>query len=248
MARLASAPLEAALPSAVKGALAKAVTSFLEAARGSLGWASDPASLLASAGVADLGTLRDRTPLARVLELCGQETGPSVVTATVQGAGLGLGGAVLAATEIPLLLGIHLRLLSRLGFCCGFDLRSEAERGYVLGLLELGYCGADRESRSGILAGLDRRIVEAETARDAGGEDGPGLAPNLVQRAAGGFVEKVAPALFRRRAGALVPLLGGALAAGANYALTRDVAEAGRWMLLKRLLVHRARNREPARC
>lgn len=239
LGRLASAPLQALVPDRLREALQEGMGSFLDVARQTSAFGASPESVLAREGIT-MAELRDHASLERVAELQQKEVRPAVLTASLQGAGLGVGGVVLAAADVPLLLTAHLRLLVRLGFCTGLDLRSLEERRYLLGLLELGYCLQDREERRQSLEGLAELALEQEATAE---RPPPDLTLNLLQRSVGTFVEKILPVLLRRRAGAALPLLGSALGAGANYALTRDVVEGARHLLLKRLLVHRALRR-----
>lgn len=241
--RLATAPLEALIPEAAKQKVVAGLGSLLRVLQDASSWTASPAAILEAADAEGQGStlaeLAAEAEIERVLAWADALMGPSQLQAMIQGVGLGMGGLLLAASDIPLLLTLHLRMLTRMGFCFGFDLRSPAERPWLLELLALGYSLSDLEAKRAAQAVLDARLAADEPA--GGGSDE--LTRTLVLRAAATFADKVGPILLRRKASSMVPVLGSALAAGANYLLTRDVAAAGRHGLAKRLLYNRARAR-----
>lgn len=235
--RVASAPLEAVVPTRARQALVDALVKAVDMLREALAVVDRPDALLKEAGASDLDAWRRDGDAGRMVELARAQGGPAILKATLQGAGLGLGGVTLAIADVPLLLAAHLQLLVRLGYCFGLDLRPDDQRPYLLALLEAGYCLTEREERRRALRGLDAMLAEGASPRGEGQE----VARQVLNKAAGSFAEKVAPLLLRRRFGAVIPLLGSAIGAGANFGLTRDLAQLGGHALLKRVLVERAR-------
>jgi uncharacterized protein (DUF697 family) len=227
------------LPDLLKEGMQKALNGLVDLSRAGGPWAATPESVLDPHQLTT-EEVRERLPVETVLSLCDAQAGPSVLSATLQGAGLGLGGVTLALADVPLLLSLHLRLLTQLGFCCGLDLRPPEERPFILKLLELGYCLRDWEERRRVVRELGPTMFDQTSSITESGDE---FGDSILVKSVGNFVEKVVPILLRRRASTVLPLLGGVIAAGANYTLTNDVAESGNQMLIKRLLIHRARVR-----
>ncbi|WP_432409089.1 EcsC family protein [Wukongibacter sp. M2B1] len=60
-------------------------------------------------------------------------------TALIEGAGTGAGGIVLGLTDLPLLLGIKIKLLYDIAAIYGFDVNDYKERIYILNIFQLAF-------------------------------------------------------------------------------------------------------------
>lgn len=240
MARLATAPLETLVPGRLRRAMQDALGGVVELVQKASDQAAGPAQVLEGTAYGSLEHLRAEASIDDVLGLTEEATQPAILKATLQGAGLGLGGVMLAIADVPILLYSHLQLLIRVGMCAGHDLRAPVERPFLLGLLKLGYCLADGEARREALDELAERMDMYVDEEEAEPEE---VARAVFLRSLGAFSDKIGPLLLRRRFGAMMPVLGSLFGAGANYALTRDVGEAARHTMAKRFLVRRARGR-----
>lgn len=238
--RLATAPLETLVPDRLQTAMHDALGGVVELVQKAADQAAGPAKVLEGTDYADLSQLRAKASVDDVLGLVQASTKPAILKATLQGAGLGLGGVMLAVADVPILLFNHLQLLIRVGMCAGIDLRAPAERPFLLGLLKLGYCLADGEARREALDELEERMDLYVDETDSEPEE---VARAVFLRSLGAFTDKIGPLLMRRRFGAMMPVLGSLFGAGANYSLTRDVGAAARHTMTKRFLVRRARGR-----
>lgn len=242
MVKLATAPFQAMLPDSLTRRMHAALETLVEIVQKGDEWGVSPEQVLAGSPYASLAGIHERGRMEEIRSLLESQTGQAVLRATLQGAGLGFGGVLLAAADVPLLLVSHLKLLTRMGICCGYDLRRPGERDFVLGLLKLSYCLSDWEEKRASLEELWRMIQRRAARYDSEGE----IARAVLFKSIGAFADKIGPILLRREAGTLVPLLGSAFGAGCNYLLTQDVVSAGRATLLKRFLTERAL-RQPAR-
>lgn len=238
--RLATAPLETLVPDRLQTAMHDALGGMVELVQKAADQAAGPGQVLEGTRFQDLDQLRAEASIDEVLELVRAATQPAILKATLQGAGLGIGGVMLAVADVPILLFSHLQLLIRVGMSAGFDLRAPAERPFLLGLLKLGYCLADGEARREALDELGERM---DLYLDEADREPDEVARAVFLRSLGAFTDKIGPLLLRRRFGSMMPVLGSLFGAGANYTLTRDVGEAGRHTLAKRFLVRRARGR-----
>ena len=59
--------------------------------------------------------------------------------AKIEGAGTGAGGILLGLTDLPLLLGIKIKLVYDIAAIYGFDVRDYRERIYILNILQLAF-------------------------------------------------------------------------------------------------------------
>ena len=60
-------------------------------------------------------------------------------TAMIEGAGTGAGGILIGLTDLPLLLGIKIKLLYELASIYGFDVKDYRERMYILSIFQLAF-------------------------------------------------------------------------------------------------------------
>lgn len=152
----------------------------------------------------------------------------SAVYAALTGGGTGLGGAMLIAADVPLLLGINMRLIQQMGACYGFSLKGPDYRPLVLALFNVAAAGS-RESKSEAL----REISVAATA----------FARNVPYKArisgtwrdqSRQIPREIAKALLARKVLQTIPIAGAAVGAGVNYWFTTETAQAA-FMLFRAL-------------
>jgi hypothetical protein len=60
--------------------------------------------------------------------------------ATLQGATTGFGGIFTLAVDIPMLLGLSLKVIQEIGYCYGYDPREKAERVFIIKCLQFTSC------------------------------------------------------------------------------------------------------------
>ena len=69
-------------------------------------------------------------------------------TAMIEGAGTGAGGILIGLTDLPLLLGIKIKLLYELASIYGFDVKDYRERMYILNILQLAFSSQDHVNKN----------------------------------------------------------------------------------------------------
>ncbi len=109
------------------------------------------------AGVRELAELRHR-PLEECDRLALRVGAVAKGIAAVEGAATGAGGVLTTLVDIPLLFGLAVRTIIKVGHCYGFPLNLATDRAYVLGVLAAALSGS-RERKQTILVRL-REIEE----------------------------------------------------------------------------------------
>ena len=141
--------------------------------------------------------------------------------AALEGAGCGLGGIALLAADIPLLLGVTLRIVRQVSMCYGVDPFSPGEGVISYKVFELA-CGGTRDRYA--------QLLEIETLKDEldglepqrRAEKAAVLASLIVSREA---VKHVVSLLLSRKLFQAIPVAGAAVGAGFNYLFVSDVGE-----------------------
>jgi hypothetical protein len=80
----------------------------------------------------------------------------------IEGAVTGFGGMATTALDIPLLFGLALRTIIKIGHCYGYPLDQEYDQRYVLQILVIGACGSldVRQERLNQLRDIEKLAVE----------------------------------------------------------------------------------------
>ncbi len=212
------------------GIIAKPAAKALEfvipdsLARAAIEKIDDTADLMAGqedikrqAGVRDLAELRDRP-----LEECDRMAQPvglgAQVLATAEGAATGAGGVLTTLLDIPLLFGLALRTIRKIGHCYGYALDDRRGRSLVIGILVTALSGSlqDRRERLERLRELEDMLVD-ETEEE------------LV-------VQEVLNILFQLEAFEEVPGLGAISGAVLNVVVMNRVSVAARKVFQERWL------------
>ncbi|MDQ7823981.1 MAG: EcsC family protein [Candidatus Eremiobacteraeota bacterium] len=157
--------------------------------------------------------------------------------ATVEGVMSGALGITGMLIDIPMLYTMLFRVIQETGLCFGYFINSPEEKLYVMKILELGHTPEDsaRKEAIGELYTLHKAI-----------SGGVSLNTLKAKGAITGFEavsEKIAAAFSRRRLRNIFMLAGGILGGAANFALTRQVADAAFHTYRRRFIMDRARAR-----
>lgn len=146
--------------------------------------------------------------------------------AAAQGATTGIGGAVTMIADIPLVLGLSLKVLQEMALCYGFDPDEPQERVFIVKCLQ--YSSADIVGKQAIL----EELVDY---------DNPERQVQIISQIQGwrevilSFQESFGwKKLFQ-----LVPIAGMWFGSVSNRNTIRDVAETGHMLYKKRLILHR---------
>lgn len=193
-------------------------------ARAAIERIDDAADLLAGqedikrkAGVGDLAELRDR-PLEESDAMTRRVSLAAQALATAEGAATGAGGVFTTLIDIPLLFGLALRTVRKIGHCYGYTLDDRRGRSFVIGVMVTALSGSlqDRRERLNQLRELEDMLVD-ETEEE------------LV-------VQEVLSILFQLEAFEEVPGLGAVSGALLNLAMVNRVAVTARRVFQERRL------------
>lgn len=165
----------------------------------------------------DLGLLqglaRDRLATARNL-------------ATVQGGVTGLGGAPGLLADIPTLYFLLFRTVHQVAICFGFPADNDAERRYLLQVVNAGHHLEWRDRRCALME-LDALETEsAQRDRDDSQASSEDLQRTMLAKSVQQLAKKLAATLVTRKAAQTVALVGGAVGAVINRQLLDDVGQA----------------------
>lgn len=140
--------------------------------------------------------------------------------ATVQGGLTGLGGAPGLLADIPTLYFLLFRTVHQVAICFGYPASNDAERRYLLQVVNAGHHLEWRDRRCALME-LD--AVEAENDEQASSED---LQRTVLAKSVQQLARKLAATLVTRKAAQTVALVGGAVGAVINRQLLDDVGQA----------------------
>lgn len=156
------------------------------------------------------------------------------IVSALEGAGTGLGGFTLILLDIPVLLSIHLRLISQIGRCYGYDVRKIEERGFILKILQLGYSLDSDLAKKAALVELTKAmklISKGATWRQ--------LEKIIFIKGIREYANKLGIKITKKKLAQIIPILSSALGAGINYKLTIDVGKAAYMEYRKRFLLEK---------
>lgn len=200
----------------------KSVLASLERTAWEAGYKGDPITAPSQAG---------ELPLT-VMDMAADQLAASrQKIAAVQGATTGFGGLFTLAIDIPALLGLSLKVLQETAICYGFDPNDPRERIFIVKCLQ--FSSSDIVGKRAVLAELSSFDSKAGNTE---------LASQLQ-----GWREVVAT--YRDNFGwkklfQLVPVAGMLFGAVLNKSTITDVAETGKMMYRKRVVVRRLQLKE----
>ncbi len=173
-------------------------------------------------------TLQDvgELPLALLDRVADELISGRVKFATAQGATTGVGGVFTIAADIPLVLGLSLKVLQELALCYGFDPTDKLERIFIVKCLQ--FSSADVVGKKAILeelAQFDDEEREGQVFSQLKGWQ------EVVQTYMDSFGWKK---LFQ-----LVPIAGIFFGSISNKATIEDVSEAGKMLYRKRRILRK---------
>jgi len=147
------------------------------------------------------------------------------------GAASGIGGILTMGLDIPATIALALRCIRDTGRAYGFDGKGARERLFRLQILELASLN-DKTQRIERLAALEAGIGVDGTLSELPPEEVDPVIEQAVERVS----RALAIALFRRRVGAVVPLVGSVIGGAVNVSFQGDVGEAARFAFQERRL------------
>lgn len=150
-----------------------------------------------------------------------------VSTATVQGATTGFGGIFTLAIDIPLLLGMSLKVLQEMAMCYGYDPHDKQERIFIVKCLQ--FASSDYVGKQSILQQLSNHSSELEEERKSISQLEGWREVIYNYRDNYGWKK-----LFQ-----VVPVIGIVFGAYINRSTIQDVAEAGLMLYRKRRVLEK---------
>ncbi|WP_166237755.1 EcsC family protein [Paenibacillus turpanensis] len=146
--------------------------------------------------------------------------------ATVQGATTGFGGVFTLAIDIPVLLGLSLKVLQEMALCYGYDPNDRQERIFIVKCLQ--FVSSDIVGKRAV---LDELVNFSQNGRSERGISQLQGWREVIAAYRDNFGWKK---LFQ-----LVPVAGMVFGAYINRGTVKDVAEAGRMLYRKRRILER---------
>lgn len=148
-----------------------------------------------------------------------------IAYAAGEGAVLGSGGITSLAADIPVILGMAIRLIQEISICYGFDIETEAEKIYLMHVLMIGST-PDAKSKAEYISAL-KNIELVVIDSDRGLLD-PSAAEEKIKAMAlltnvDKFAENLGIQITKRKALQMVPLLGGLVGGCFNAVFMNDV-------------------------
>jgi len=133
-------------------------------------------------------------------------------TATIEGAVTGAGGILMGFAEFPILIGIKMKLLFNIAALYGFDVKDYKERLYILYIFQLTYSSQQRRNE----------IYDLLQNWEAYSVLLPGNADEFDWRT---FQQEYRDYIDLAKMAQLIPVIGAAVGAIANYQLIAQLGE-----------------------
>jgi len=150
-----------------------------------------------------------------------------IAYAAGEGAFLGSGGIASLAADIPVILGMTIRLIQEIGICYGFEIDSENEKEYIMHILMAG-SALDIKSKTDYIMAIKKietaliKVAQGKMDLSAAGEE---IKAAALITASNEFAEKLGIQITKRKALQMVPLLGGLVGGCFNATFINDVGQ-----------------------
>ncbi|MFB8372509.1 EcsC family protein [Paenibacillus taichungensis] len=146
--------------------------------------------------------------------------------AAAQGAATGIGGIVTIAADIPMVMGLSLKVLQEMALCYGYDPDEPQERIFIVKCLQ--FSSADIVGKKAIIDEL-------------ADYDNPGKQVEVISQMQGWreVFNSYSESFGWKKLFQLIPIAGMVFGSVSNKNTIRDVAEAGKMLYKKRLILQR---------
>jgi len=201
-------------------------------------WLAQIGTLKADAGVKDFADLR-RAPLQQCDQLADSVHNWAVGLAAAEGGITGFFGLPALVADVPLVISFALRTIHRIGLCYGFEMKTEEDRRFVLGVLAAS--GANSiEEKVAALAAL--RAIEVTLAKQTWKKMAEQAAKEALSKEAGilavrNLAKQLGINLTKRKALQSIPYIGAGIGASVNAWYVREVGWAARRAFQERWLI-----------
>lgn len=225
------------VPDSVVDQLGSALNGVLGRLNDASEWTYDADDLLqkARANGAEVETVEDLRdePLESLDAVASSVAGPNTLLAALSGGGAGLGGALFAVADVPVLFTINFRLIQQIGAAYGFPMKGPDFQPLVLAIFNVAASGS-RQAKSDALRELS--VAGAAFAHGSGYRGR--AAQGTLREQVGHLPREIAKNLAGRKLAQMIPIAGAAVGAGVNYWFTDQTAKAAR-MLFRALYLER---------
>lgn len=163
----------------------------------------------------------------------------ALATAATEGGTSGALGLPGLAVDIPALLTMSLRLIHKIGVCYGFEVATDTDRNFVLGVLSAASANTMSEKTTSMVLLQKINIMVARTTwkklMTEAAKNKAGLPALIV--AIKTLAKQLGINLTKRKVAQVIPVIGGGVGAAMNVAFINDVAWAARRMYQERWLM-----------
>jgi hypothetical protein len=168
----------------------------------------------------------EQIPISKMDEIAEELRNSRTKIATVQGATTGIGGIFTLAVDIPVLLGLSLKVLQEIAICYGYNPKEKSERIFIVKCLQF--------SSSDIVG--KRAILEDLTSLQQGNQNNQMISQLQGWRE---VVTTYRDSFGWKKLFQMIPIAGMIFGAFINRSSIGDVAEAGKMLYRKRRILER---------
>jgi hypothetical protein len=200
-------------------------------------WMAQIGTLKSDAGVKEFSELR-RAPLHECDRLADSVRNWAVGLATAEGGITGFFGLPGMVADVPLVITFALRTIHRVGLCYGFEMNTEEDRKFVLGILAASGANSIEEK----LAALTTlRSIEVTLTKQTWKKMAEQAAKEALSKEAGvlavrNLAKQLGVNLTKRKALQSIPYIGAGVGASVNHWYIKDVGWAARRAFQERWL------------
>lgn len=168
----------------------------------------------------------DQVPISKMDEIADELRSSRTKIATVQGATTGIGGIFTLAIDIPVLLGLSLKVLQEISICYGYDPKEKSERIFIVKCLQ--FTSSDIVGK--------KAILEELSSFQQGGQK-----QQMISQLQGWreVVTTYRDSFGWKKLFQMIPIAGMIFGAFINRSSINDVAEAGKMLFRKRRILER---------
>ncbi len=170
--------------------------------------------------------LLQQVPISKMDEIADELRNSRTKIATVQGATTGIGGIFTLAIDIPVLLGLSLKVLQEISICYGYDPKEKSERIFIVKCLQ--FTSSDIVGK--------KAILEELSSFNQGKQN-----QQMISQLQGWHevVTTYRDSFGWKKLFQLIPIAGMIFGAFINRSSINDVAEAGKMLFRKRRILER---------
>jgi hypothetical protein len=170
--------------------------------------------------------LLDQVPISKMDEIADEIANSRTKIATVQGATTGIGGLFTLAVDIPVLLGLSLKVLQEISLCYGYDPKEKSERIFIVKCLQ--FTSSDIVGKKAILEDLSSFNQGSQNQQ-------------MISQLQGWreVVTTYRDSFGWKKLFQMIPIAGMIFGAFINRSSISDVAEAGKMLFRKRRIMER---------